>query len=74
MANRRRPKYTTIVTSEDLKKLPLAYRFFLKKPTNSVGEMYKFVRFSSSRQLETESLNNYTDATPLSGLMLKDED
>lgn len=70
MAHRKRQKFERLMSDSDLEKLPLAYRFFLRYPTDSIGEMYRHVRFSSSRIMQTRSLNTYRDFAPISTIFL----
>jgi hypothetical protein len=73
MVNKKRQKFEHLVEKEELKNLPLAFRFLIKRPTNIIGEMYSQVRFSSSSKLQTKSLNNYLDFTPISSIFISKE-
>jgi hypothetical protein len=74
MAHRKRQKYEDLIAEKDLKHLPLAFRFLIKRETDTIGEMYSYVRFSTSKKLGTCSLNNYTDFTPISGIFISEEE
>lgn len=72
MANKKRFEFKPLIYNKDLKKLPLVFRFLEVKKTDEIGELYKHVKFSSSNQLQTKSLNNYPDSVPMSNIFLDD--
>jgi len=53
-----------------LDKLPLAYRFMVKRETDSIGELYRKVKFSQSKKHRSIMMNNYRDFKPISNLCL----
>lgn len=73
MPNRKRQKFESIVSAGDISKLPIAFRFLIRTPTDCVGEMYQNVRFSSSTRMQTSSLNNYRDFAPLSTIFIEQD-
>ena len=73
MANKKGHSFEQLIYNKDLKKVPLAFRFLVSKNTDYIGELYKQVKFSSSVQLQTKSLNNYVDYVPLSNILIINE-
>lgn len=53
-----------------LEQLPLAYRYMVKRETDSIGELYKNVKFSQSRKHRSLMMNNYLDFKPISNLVI----
>jgi len=53
-----------------LEKLPLAYRFMVKRETYCIGELYHKVKFSQSKKHRSMMMNNYGDFKPVSNLCL----
>ncbi len=74
MANKKRHSFEQLIYNKDLKKVPLAFRFLVSKNTDNIGELYKQVKFSSSVQLQTKSLNNYLDYVPLSNILIDESE
>ena len=74
MAHRKRQKFENLIAEKELRHLPLAYRFLIRRETDTIGEMYSYVRFSTSKRLGTSSLNNYKDFTPISGIFISEEE
>ena len=74
MADKKRHNFEQLIYNKDLKKLPLVFRFLEVKKTDEIGELYMHVKFSSSIQLQTKSLNNYLDSVPMSNILIEDSD
>lgn len=53
-----------------LEQLPLAYRYMVKRKTDSIGELYKNVKFSQSKKHRSLMMNNYLDFKPISNLVI----
>lgn len=66
-------KIETPFSDDFVKKLPLAFKYLHKEETDMIGEMYKFVKFSTSLQHRSVMVNNYSDFKPLSELFNKDD-
>lgn len=76
MANKKEQvmnKFETPFEESYLQKLPLAYRFLVKRETANIGELYNKVKFSKSIKHRSIMMNNYTDFKPLSNLFIDEK-
>jgi len=58
---------------ELLANIPLGFRFMISKETNSIGELYKRVKFSKSKTHQSNQYTTYPCHKPISNIMINDD-
>ena len=68
------PNIESPFLEEFLERLPMGLRFMVRTETESIGELYRRVKFSQSGLHQSKQYTNYAPFKPLSNILLRNED
>ena len=60
----------TLFEEDLLERIPIGFRSMVKKETNTIGELYKRVKFSKSSLHQSGQYISYPSFKPISNLLL----